>query len=619
MIKAKLRLLLLLCAASTAATAQQLYLPLNIRQAYEKGTRDASGQPGPRYWQNHASYDIEVAFNPQTRLLAGSESIYYINNSPDTLKEINLKVLANLYQKGNVRAMNIDREDEHDGVAITDLRVNGAATSVPAFTGTNLTLKVPALAPGASMQLQLHFAYTLNKNSHIRTGAIDDGAFFIAYFFPRVAVYDDINGWDKIPYTGAMEFYNDFSEFRVAITVPGDYQAWATGDLVNAAEVYQPRFLQRIAAASQQDDIRYIIDSTDLKAGNITKNKTANIWRFEAKHVTDFAFAISNHYLWQSASVEVDPQTKRRTRVDAVFNPQHTDYYDVAHFTRATVEKMSYYFPRWPFPYSHETVFDGLDQMEYPMMVNDNPAPDRKYSIELTDHEVFHTMFPFYMGTNETLYSWMDEGWATIGEWLISPMIDSSLVDDYGMEAYNKIAGKFQDLPVMSPSNQLTDAYMTNSYPKPALGYLYVKDLLGDSLFLKALHHYIRTWNGKHPQPYDFFNCMNAGAGRNLNWFWKSWFFDNGYPDLGLAPVRVLNGNYEIVVKRIGSKPVPVDVTLIFEDGTTQKMHRAIDCWEQGAESVKFSIPKKKRLKTVALGSTWVADIDPSNDVFQLK
>ncbi|MBV7530077.1 M1 family metallopeptidase [Chitinophaga sp. sic0106] len=618
MIKVKLQVLLLLSIA-TMATAQQLYMPLNIQRAYEKGTRHMSGLPGANYWQNHAAYDIQVAFNPQTRLLAGSESIYYTNRSPDTLREINLKILANLYQKGNVRAMIIDREDEHDGVAITNLRANGTAIPVPAATGTNMMVKIPALAPGGSMQLQMEFSYTLNKNSHIRTGAIDDGAFFIAYFFPRIAVYDDINGWDRIPYTGAMEFYNDFSDFRVSITVPGDYQTWATGDLVNAGDIYQPKFLERIAAAEQHNDIIYIIDSTDLKQGNLTKNKTANTWQFQAQHVTDFAFAISNHYLWQAASVEVDPRTKRRTRVDAVFNPEHADYFEVAHFTRATVEKMSYNFPRWPFPYSHETVFDGLDQMEYPMMVNDNPAPNRKYSIELTDHEVFHTMFPFYMGTNETLYSWMDEGWATIGEWLLSPMIDSSLVDDYGMEPYNKIAGKFQDLPIMSPSNQLTDAYMTNSYPKPALGYLYVKDLLGDSLFLKALHHYIRTWSGKHPQPYDFFYCMNMGAGRNLDWFWKSWFFDNGYPDLALAPFRVLNGKYEIVVKRIGSKPVPVDLTLTFEDGSTQKLHRAIDCWEQGQEAVAFQVPKNKRLKKVVLGSTWVADIHPEDNVVELK
>ena len=185
--------------------------------------------------------------------------------------------------------------------------------------------------------------------------------------------------------------------------------------------------------------------------------------------------------------LEVDPVNKRRTRVDAVFNPAHKDFREVINFARKTVDYMSYRFPKWPYPYPHETVFDGLDQMEYPMMVNDNPLADKSETVELTDHEIFHTMFPFYMGTNETKYGWMDEGWATIGEWLLSPMIDSAITDEYGMSGYNKFAGKESDMPIMTLTTSLNgiSSYL-DSYPKPALGYLFVKDMLGDSLFLKA-------------------------------------------------------------------------------------------------------------------------------------
>jgi hypothetical protein len=613
---------LLLLTGLQQAFAQQttLYMPLNIKKAYDNNTRSYSGKPGKNYWQNKAGYDIQVTFEPATNKISGTEKLVYINNSPDTLRDVNFRLFPNLFQKGSIRSMAVTEDDLSDGVAILNLRINGTQKTLPSrISGTNMPLAIPELHPGDSIRFELNFSYILNENTHIRTGSVDTGAYFMAYFFPRIAVYDDINGWDRIPYTGAQEFYNDFSKFRVAITVPGNYQVWATGDLMNSTEVYNDKYCQRIAAAEKSNDIIAVIDSTDIRAGNITKNNQTNTWHFEANNVTDFAFACSNHYLWNATSVEVDAVTKRRTRVDVAFNAAHADFFSVVQYARSTVDKMSHSFPKWPFPYSHETVFDGLDQMEYPMMVNDNPLADKAQAIELTDHEVFHTMFPFYMGTNETSYAWMDEGWATIGEWIISPMIDSVIVDDYGMLPYNSIAGKFQDLPIMTPSNQLTEAYMTNSYPKPALGYLYVKDMLGDSLFLKALHYYIAQWNGKHPQPYDFFYCMNTGSGKNLDWFWKRWFFDNGYPDLAISGVtqKGKTGKVDIISK--GTKPVPVDVTILFEDNSIVRLHKSIACWEKGNKTLSLAFPSPQKIKKVTLGSTWVADINKADNVYEVK
>ncbi|CAL1518400.1 M1 family metallopeptidase [Chitinophaga sp. MM2321] len=615
--KMKYFLFFLLITGVRQGLAQtSLYMPLNIKQAYTKNTRSQHGAPGTAYWQNKAGYDIRVTFDPHTNKVAGSEKIIYTNNSPDTLRELNLKLFPNLYQLTANRAMAVAAADLGDGVTISNMQVNGKNQVLPQrISGTNMPMGIPELYPGQQTTLSLDFSYTLNENSHIRTGAVDSGAYFIAYFFPRIAVYDDIDGWDRLPYNGLTEFYNDFSDFRVAITVPGNYQVWATGDMKNMEEVYAEKYRRRIAEAEQSNSMITIIDSTDLLGGNITMNKDVNTWRFEADNVTDFAFALSNHYQWHATSVEVDPVTKRRSRVDVAFNPAHADFFDVITYARATVDKMSHVFPKWPFPYSHITVFDGLDQMEYPMMVNDNPLPTKSATIQLTDHEIFHTMFPFYMGTNETLYAWMDEGWATIGEWLISPMIDSTIVDDYGIPSYNMIAGKLQDLPVMTPSNQLTDAYMTSSYPKPALGYLYVKDMLGDSLFLKALHYYIAQWKGKHPQPYDFFNCMNTGSGKDLNWFWKRWFFEDGYPDLGIKNVTQKRKRCSIEIISKGSKPVPVDVTVLFTDNTTLLLHRSVDCWIKGNKTVSLAFSSPKKIKKITLGSTWVADTDKSDNV----
>jgi len=599
-----------------------LPVPLNLQATYTKGTRSQDGRPGKNYWQNTADYTIKVSFDPNTRRVAGTVDITYVNNSHDSLQQIWFKLYPNLYQKGAERASNISPEDVTEGVQFEKLIINNVASDVKklAVNGTNLPVKIKPLAPKQTAQISLTYAYTLNKGSHTRTGQIDEGAYFAAYFFPRIAVYDDIDGWNQHPYTGSQEFYNDFCNFKAEITVPQHYVVWATGDLKNANQVLSKKYTDRLQQAEKQDKIISIINESDLNRKDITASQAQNTWQFEARNVTDFVFATSDHYVWQSTSLVVDPATKRRTRVDAVYNPRHKDFREVVSFARKTVEAMSYTFPKWPFPYTHETVFDGLDQMEYPMMVNDNPLEDRAESIELTDHEIFHTMFPFYMGINETKYGWMDEGWATIGEWLISPMIDPKIVDDYGVEPYARAAATEVDVPITILSTQQTGtAFFLNSYPKPALGYLYVKDLLGDELFTKALHFYIQQWNGKHPMPFDFFYAMNTGAGRNLDWFWQRWFFDSGYPDLAIAQVTQQGGQYTITVEAKGSKPVPVDLTLTLADKTVQKIHRNVGVWETGNKTLQINVTPAKPIKRIVLGSTYVPDKNKNDNIYEVK
>jgi len=603
----------------------QIKLPVaaNLQSTYIKGTRTPNGAPGRNYWQNRADYTIKISFDPQSRLLSGTVAIDYTNNSRDTLSEVNFKLYPNLYKKGSIRNMPVLPQDIGDGVNIKQLSINKEQQNESRWKmdGTNMTLKTPVILPKQSIHFDITYSYILNKTSHIRTGQVDSGAFFIAYFFPRIAVYDDIDGWNQQHYQGVQEFYNDFCHFNAEITVPGNYEVWATGNLKNAGEVYNDDIAGRIVDAAKNDKITSVITDADLKAGNITKNKTANIWKFEADSVTDLAFATSNHYLWQASSLVVDPKTGRRTRVDAVFNAAHKDYFEVINYARKTVESMSYVFPKWPYPYPHETVFDGLDQMEYPMMVNDNPEEKAEDGIELTDHEIFHTMFPFYMGVNETKYAWMDEGWATIGEWVISSLIDPKLTDTFAIEGYENNAGTENDPPIITLSTLLDGgaAYETNSYPKPGLGYLYVKDMLGDTLFTKALHYYISQWHGKHPMPFDFFNCMNTGSGTNLNWFWKSWFIDNGVPDQAISKVSNVQKNYSVTVTSKGSKPVPVDLTVFYADGTTQTMHRSIACWKDGNKTIELKFTAKKAVQKLVLGGPYDADTNKDDNVWVAK
>jgi hypothetical protein len=616
-------LLCLVAGIPFLACAQSLPVPLDIRKAYDRGTRSPDGMPGPRYWQNSARYDIDVSFSPATRLVSGTEGVVYENHSPDTLKKIWFKLYPNLYKRGAPRNAAIRPGDLSGGVRISELWIDGVRESpdTARMDGTNMTLDIPPLLPGAQMRFRLGWSYVLNKTSHIRTGEVEEGSYFIAYFFPRIAVYDDLQGWNRYPYNGEQEFYNDFCHFKVAVTVPRGYLVWATGKLKNAAEVLRQKYLQRLREAVTGDSVINIIDSADLKAGGITADHPVNTWKFEASDVTDFVFALSDRYVWKSASIVVDSSTGRRTRIDAVYDPRHHDYAEVAGFARRTVQAMSFIFPAWPYPYPHETVYDGLDQMEYPMMVNDNPLKSRSATIELTDHEVFHTMFPFFMGTNETRYAFMDEGWATMGEWVISPLIDDTVKDAYGMGAYDRFAGDERDVPIMTPSTQLEgESYFLNSYPKPALGYLYVRDLLGDSLFTASLHHYIQAWHGKHPTPLNFFRCMNSGSQRNLDWFWRKWFYDPGYPDLAIGKVTARGSSHTVEVISRGDKPVPVDLSLTFEEGGVSKLykaHRSIAVWKGGGRTVAVTVNAPGKLIKVVLGGIHDADVNAGNNVWQ--
>jgi hypothetical protein len=620
----KLKTLFVALLIATGGFAQtNLVKPLNIEATYKKETRTQSGAPGKNYWQNTADYHIKVNFNPDTRELNGTVDIDYTNNSPDTLKELVFKLYPNFYKKNSMRNYRVEMADMGDGVKLKKLGINQADQDLTKLQidGTNMRaiLATPLLSKG-TVHVAVDYSYILNKTSHVRTGQVDSGSCFIAYFFPRIAVYDDIDGWNKYPYLGNEEFYNDFCHFNAEITVPGKYAVWATGNLTNAGEVYQPEIVKRIDIAGKTDSVTAVITESDLKNGTATQKNAFNTWKFDADNVTDLAFALSDHYIWKAASLVVDSATGRRTRVDAVFNPIHKDYYDVAGYACETVETMSFTFPKWPYPYPHETVFDGLDQMEYPMMVNDNPLDKVADEIELTDHEIFHTMFPFYMGINETKYGWMDEGWATMGEWVISPIINPSIVDDYAIESYESDAGKEDDVPITTLTTQLAGiSFLTDSYPKPGLGYMYVRDMLGDALFTKALHYYIEQWHGKHPMPYDFFNCMNTGAGQNLNWFWKNWFFDNGAPDQAITKVTVKNRKeYQVVVTNIGTKMVPVDLTVHYINGTTKKIHRDVSFWKNGNKAIAVDFIADKTVLKIDLGATYDPDVNKKDNTYTI-
>ncbi len=253
--------LFVLLFAANNAFAQSLPLNKFMKPLYDAGTRTTEGKPGAKYWQNTADYTIDAVFDPATLLLSGKEKITYVNNSPDTLNEIVFKLYPNLYQKGAQRLVNIDPNDINEGMQIDNIAVAKSSVLTWSYKGTNMSVTVPPLLPGQSIDFDIKFHYTLNHGSHTRTGQVEPNAAFIAYFFPRIAVYDDYDGWNRIPYLGVQEFYNDFCNFNVAITVPAKFAVWATGDLLNCNEVLTPVICDRIKQAEASDNMITIIDS----------------------------------------------------------------------------------------------------------------------------------------------------------------------------------------------------------------------------------------------------------------------------------------------------------------------------------------------------------------------
>ena len=610
------------------AFSQPLFRSTNFQSAVTKATRTSSGKPGNKYWQNSADYNIHANFTPATALLSGEETILYSNNSPDTLKRLIIRLYPDFYKKGVSRSGIIPDKDLNEGVSIEQLSIGGE--TITSFTdnkkayhsNTNLVV-IPkqALLPHTKINLQVKWHYPVNTGSNVRTGRIDSGSWFIAYFYPRIAVYDDIDGWDDWSYNGSQEFYNDFGNYQVEIRLPFNYVAWATGERQQEDVNLGPSVLLKLNQAKNSDKIIHVIDSMDYNNKAVINSDNTGIWKFTAGGVSDFAFALSDHYLWDASSVLVDSVTKRRTLVNTAFNKIHADYFDVPNQANRSVFYMSHFYPKVPFPFPQITVVDGTEQMEYPMMVNDNPTETHKDAVQLTSHEIFHSYFPFYMGINETQYAWMDEGWATIGESVISPLMNEPEDEGiYSKTRYERISGTDKDVPLITNTKLYEGAaYAANSYGKGGLCYWVLQDMLGDKLYFKALHQYMNDWHGKHPLPYDFFYSFNSAAGMNLDWFWHNWFYDWVYPDLALTKVEQQGGKISITVSNKGGLAVPVYLTLTDDKGATKTVHYGADVWKNGKTEFIVTQKASGKIRSIRMGNDFTPDKNKQDNSWDTK
>ena len=617
--------LFILVLIAPTSFSSDLKMPKEIKKAYINQTRSYDGKPGSRYWQNFSEYNIKAEIDPKSRIITGNEKIVYYNNSPDTIKNIVLKLYQDMYKKGAARNTELNPETVTEGVKIRKLIIEGNQLSlnvddkVISYQGTNLIVKlISPLPPKSKKEIDIDWSFLIPKGTDIRIGTYGESTFFIGYWYPKIAVYDDIRGWDMISYNAEHEFYFDYSDMNVEIKVPNGFGVWATGMLRNPEEVLNDIYFKRYKKALTSDNLINIVANSDSGKEVYKHRNGFTTFKYDAKNISDFAFGMSDFYLWDGTSIELEPG--KRVACFSAYNPASEFFYQTAAMAKKTIEYFSNEMPGVIYPYPQITVFNGDGGMEFPMIVNDGEFSNKINDVYVSTHEIAHMYFPFYVGTNETRYAWMDEGMAYFLPWDLQ--IELSEFDHRTRAAvgFSKWSGNEMDIPLIHPSILNREPHLSMmSYYKPALAYEMLESALGEELFAKGLKEFITRWNGKHPTPWDFFYTFEDIAKKELSWFWNPWFFESHIPDLAIKDLKVENGKTKVLIENIGNLPVPIDLTLTLEDDTQVYLKESTAIWENGNKEVWLDVETKANVKSVEMLNKNIPDANMSNNKFEVK
>ena len=603
---------------------QKIFECLDYQKAVKNGTRSRDGNPGQRYWQNHADYKLDVQIDTVNKRLKGTADIIYYNNSFDTLESITLRLYQNKYVKGAQRNTQVAPDDLHEGVFIDYLIIDDFQyifDNKPTIeakvkkNATNLSVNINEhILPGDSAHLLIDWNFPVpSKTKSKRMGYFKDGAYFIGLWYPQIAVYDDVMGWDnQVPHMGIQDFYNDFNDYDVRIKVPEGYLVWATGELINEEDVYTKKVLDKLNLARQSDTVVNIITKEDYNHP-LTKG---NEWQFIATNVTDFGFGMANNYLWEGTSLPVQ-NSDERILADIIYHPSSTSFQGKSELARRCIKYYIEELPGYPFPFSHGSIFNGLAEntlaVEYPMIANMSTFSDDVFFKSMIAHKLFHNYFPFYMGINEKSCIWMDEGWAF---YISKKFLPADFLPYPVAQIYSRFVGRSKDLPLIASSNYVIENNLPGQYfLKPYMAYELLEDLLGPETFKKALVEYISRWHGKHPTPYDFFYTVEDYTGKDLDWLWNPLFFEFGYPDLGIKTVE----DGKVVIEKLGVIPVPVQVRIIYEDNNEQVINKNIEVWSDGKDDLFITLDPDNKIKKVVLGDPHIPDVNNDNNTHVVK
>lgn len=589
------------------------------------GTRTRTGHPGPDYWMNDVSYVIDATLSPASRMLRGRATITYANNSPDTLFVLPIHLRQNLNSEGVVR----NRPQKiSGGVRVTDVMWNGAPlverTSLRQVgyvtDGTIMTLRgTDPVAPGGQAQVALSWTFQIPEVGAPRMGT-DGEVFYLGYWYPQVAVYDDVNGWTADPYMGNGEFYMDFADYDVRVTVPDNMVVGATGDLLNRQDVLSEQTISRLRQAADGDDVVHVVTAADLEAGDALVDSPSDMltWYYRADQVRDFAFAASTRYVWDATRAVVDA-AGNRAMIHALYRDGTPAWDRSAEFARYSIEFLSDQIDM-PYPWPHMTTVEGIigGGMEYPMMTLIGGTRNDRRLFGTTFHEIGHMWFPMIVGQNEKQYTWMDEGLTSFNTAEASADFWDEDSWDPARQSYYFIAGTGMEVEPMRHGDRYpvgTPARGIASYNKPAVALNALRGMLGQERFYEAYTEYARRWAFKHPQPHDLFNTFEDVLGQDLDWFWTTMLFETWTLDQGIASVVSLDSGVEVTVEDFGLSPFPTPVRVTYRDGTTANEWIPVSTWLGGARGATVTFPPGDIERAEIDPDRFLPDVDRSNNV----
>jgi hypothetical protein len=602
-------------AADTSAFRRlELSAPTSIRAA--------SGAPGPDYWQQRVDYVIRATLDTVGRSVRGEERISYTNHSPDTLRYLWLQLDQNLFNSQSRGSRLFEKRTRFStggaegGVRILKVVEPAAAASrgraaraasALAYLVSGTVMKVDLarpLPPKGKQILEIGWSFPFGPNrSRMGIEEIDGGTTYeVAQWYPRLAVYDDIRGWNTEQYYGQGEFYLEYGSFDVSLTVPADMIVAATGVLRNPEEVLTATQRSRLAQA-RGSATTVVIRGAD-EVGNPASRPASPYgtftWRFTADSVRDFAWAASRTFIWDAVGVNGG-----KTLAMSFYPPSTAPLWkDATEYAKFSLESYSTQWAPYPYPTANN-VRGSEGGMEYPMIVFCNrPTPETLYSV--TSHEFGHTWFPMVVGSNERRYAWMDEGFnefINYYDWVkrfgLPPEHRGSI------RAYLAMATSGQERPVMSFPDQLPSMFVSPAaYDKPAIALRLLREVvLGPERFDAGFKEYFRRWAYKHPTPADFFRTMEDAAGEDLSWFWRGWLFTTAQLDQAVDSVMLADSagvESRIHLRNAGGIPMPVELALLMDDGSTQRLTLPVEIWF-GGSTYTAVVPGPKKVNSVTV------------------
>jgi len=601
---------LLLCTSAIFAQDKPVYDPMQVfdpqfLNAPGNEYRSGSGAPGPMYWQNKSDYTISCTLDTTKDEITGTVDITYTNNSPDELNYLWLQLDQNMFTTksrshfttpvGGGRFGNVEFEggDSIHTISVTEHGNVINPQIIITDTRMQVLLKEPLKPKGDKVTLKINYSFKIPQDGSDRMGITQtqNGKIYeIAQWYPRMEVYDDIEGWNTLPYLGAGEFYLDYGDFDYTITVPANMIVTGSGELQNPKDVLTATETDRLNKANGSDNKVYIITAAEIGKASIRPKSGGNLtWHYKMQKTRDVTWAASKAFIWDAARVNL-PDNKKILAMSfyPVESASDSSWGRATEYLKFSLEYYSKTYYVFPYP-AASNVAGRVNGMEYPGIIFCNMHSRLSGLFGVTTHEIGHNWFPMLVGSNERKYAWMDEGFNTfINIYSRENFNNAEYIGDESIKRMTEYLNTHTGSKTIMTYPDVIDGRELGmlGYYKPAAGLKLLRDaVVGPKRFDYAFRNYISHWAFKHPVPMDFFRSMNDALGEDLNWFWKEWFYENWKLDQAIDMVQYVNADpkqgVDITILNKEQMVMPVEIEIREANGKTGRVNLPVEVWQR--------------------------------------